>query len=732
MMNILPALFARAAPPRFTNEIGVTAMDGEQALAEASSSSSSLRRRSRSSRPTSPSDASLAAPPADVARRRRSSAAESEDPRVGGGQDRSVDDVRVLTPRLSLSLNPSETAASLGDVTRSPDVRAQQQQQRASTPGLLLPTGIYNLSRPSSTNGSSSRHHHHHPAHTVSPQPNSPHLTPTINGSGSGNDSRHHLQQHHLLSPAPHATTLSPIPAGTTAAAHFRRKSIGSGSASPAPGAAAANGVAASSRQQGPPSQAQHQNNPYPPPPAFRSAPTGTPSLLSTSTPTPTTPAALTPVLVDAAPAQPAVDMLSRDIVEERRRSSAASLRTSAAQDETLPTSSSSQVLPPLLHVKMEPGIDSEVSAPPRASPPLLSTSGRSPSPSRRPALYPSHSSSSTTWTRPDLVDVPHHPHHGVTNVDLTSKGKRRKRLAKACDSCHKNKRRCDGFEPCENCTHNGRECHYKDSNGNKVSAPKSSRRQSSFSAHTKPPPQQQEAEALVAAPQQPPPKQVHQKLSHEDELTVLRDRLADRERVVAALQADLDRKVVEEALRKQRRLVPRPLPAPRSREEHFVAAVEADVDLTEELLRLFFARLHPYTLMFHRATFNYRRYLGHVARPLLLSMCALAAPLCDHPMLAGHGDASAGYCRGEPFAIAARKSLHDWLAHRKRAAFYDPVWEETEMAMAACLQAAYESTMGRSAEVAIALCRECLHNYRRGYRLVANYCHCRRRQGPR
>lgn len=39
------------------------------------------------------------------------------------------------------------------------------------------------------------------------------------------------------------------------------------------------------------------------------------------------------------------------------------------------------------------------------------------------------------------------HPFH----LELTTKGRKRKRLAKACSACHKNKRRCDGFAPCSN-----------------------------------------------------------------------------------------------------------------------------------------------------------------------------------------------------------------------------------------------------------------------------------------
>lgn len=443
---------------------------------------------------------------------------------------------------------------------------------------------------------------------------------------------------------------------------------------------------------------AQHQNNPYPPPPALRPAQNGALSLHPAVTPAPSSPA----MAASAAQSEPAGPQIASVVSGQIGEDRGATLLATPRKQSTSEASPSNAV-----RIKMEPGVDVDQSVPSRSSPPPPPPPPvrRSLSPSQqRPALYPSHSSSSTTWTRPDLVDVPHHPHHGVTNVDLTSKGKRRKRLAKACDSCHKNKRRCDGFEPCENCTHNGRECHYKDSNGNKVSAPKSSRRQPSFSAVSKP---QHEVRTTVAQPTAP---LMESKPSHGDDLASLRERLADRERALAALQAELDRKLVEEAMRKPHRLAPRPIPAPRFREEQFVAAAEADIDLTEDLLRLFFFRLHPHTLMFHRATFDHRRYLGRTARPLLLAMYALAAPLCDHPMLATRvrdGEISAAAGRSEPFALTARRSLRDWLTQRKRAAFFDGVWEETEMAMAACLLAAYETTIGRAPEDALKLCRK-------------------------
>ena len=64
---------------------------------------------------------------------------------------------------------------------------------------------------------------------------------------------------------------------------------------------------------------------------------------------------------------------------------------------------------------------------------------------SKRPEMTPrdSHSSFSSRNGAPSST----HPFH----LELTTKGRKRKRLAKACSACHKNKRRCDGFAPCSN-----------------------------------------------------------------------------------------------------------------------------------------------------------------------------------------------------------------------------------------------------------------------------------------
>ncbi|KAJ4000903.1 hypothetical protein F5050DRAFT_1708607 [Lentinula boryana] len=49
----------------------------------------------------------------------------------------------------------------------------------------------------------------------------------------------------------------------------------------------------------------------------------------------------------------------------------------------------------------------------------------------------------------------------------------KRKRLARACNSCHKSKRRCDGTAPCSNCYYASKPCTYTDSSGRTVPAPR-------------------------------------------------------------------------------------------------------------------------------------------------------------------------------------------------------------------------------------------------------------------
>ncbi|KAG5647462.1 hypothetical protein DXG03_009393 [Asterophora parasitica] len=52
-------------------------------------------------------------------------------------------------------------------------------------------------------------------------------------------------------------------------------------------------------------------------------------------------------------------------------------------------------------------------------------------------------------------------------------KAHKRRRLAKACDACHKSKRRCDGTAPCSNCYYATKICSYTDASGRPVAAPR-------------------------------------------------------------------------------------------------------------------------------------------------------------------------------------------------------------------------------------------------------------------
>lgn len=149
---------------------------------------------------------------------------------------------------------------------------------------------------------------------------------------------------------------------------------------------------------------------------------------------------------------------------------------------------------------------------------------------------------------------------------------------------------------------------------------------------------------------------------------------------------------------------------SPRNAEEQFVNQVETDTELTDALLQIFFARLSPYALMFHRTTFDHRRYLDQVARPLLLIMYALAARFSSHPLLTTatelnielrrpKSSTATGnnftYLRGECLASVARSLIEAWVQHKPLVTSFEMSWEETEMASAIVLMAIYEGILG-------------------------------------
>ncbi|KAJ3973755.1 hypothetical protein EV361DRAFT_32385 [Lentinula raphanica] len=92
-------------------------------------------------------------------------------------------------------------------------------------------------------------------------------------------------------------------------------------------------------------------------------------------------------------------------------------------------------------------------------------------SPSTLSSLPPSSSSS---LARSDMSSAPPPPPLQVVPAPPPNRPKR-KRLARACNSCHKSKRRCDGTAPCSNCYYASKTCVYTDSTGRTVPAPRAS-----------------------------------------------------------------------------------------------------------------------------------------------------------------------------------------------------------------------------------------------------------------
>ncbi|KAG8932736.1 hypothetical protein FRC03_008944 [Tulasnella sp. 419] len=181
----------------------------------------------------------------------------------------------------------------------------------------------------------------------------------------------------------------------------------------------------------------------------------------------------------------------------------------------------------------------------------------------------------------------------------------RRKRLAKACDSCHKSKRRCDGTCPCANCDFAGKECVYTDSTGRTVPPPIS--KPSSDAADSR-----KRRTSVSPANRSAVPSSAFKRLKH------------------ATLE-----------------------PTDVSYPSHTTFLEPA---LTKELVNLFFAHLHPYNLVFHRPTFLIDLAANRIPPHLLLTVFALAAPLSVQPKIRTNPT----WYAGERFARDARIMLFD------------------------------------------------------------------------
>ncbi|OCF38758.1 hypothetical protein I317_07464 [Kwoniella heveanensis CBS 569] len=239
---------------------------------------------------------------------------------------------------------------------------------------------------------------------------------------------------------------------------------------------------------------------------------------------------------------------------------------------------------------------------------------------------------------------------------ELTTKGRKRKRLAKACSACHKNKRRCDGFAPCSNCEFSNRPCLYLNAQGDPI-----------------PPPRTRDSSIAPA------------RASKDDGNT-------------KGSSSTHERKTSGESNWSRRDSIKDVDGEPSSRRVTISPAqmVEADPSLSAELIDIFFKRCAPLSTMFHPATFQYRLYLNQTSPILLDTIYALAARLCDNPsLLTTYPPQQPPHLRGEPFIHRAHAAAHRMIEMRKTWTEEERrsdrgTWQETELVQAAYLLSVY------------------------------------------
>lgn len=391
-------------------------------------------------------------------------------------------------------------------------------------------------------------------------------------------------------------------------------------------------------------------------------------------------------------------------------------------------------------------------------------------------------------------------PTSSVAHRELTSKGKKRKRLAKACSACHKNKRRCDGFAPCSNCEFSSRQCVYLNAKGEIIPPPKTrdgsisdppgavmhdmeisdthpishkfverssnaglptpnigrSQRhldaetfkrplpRVSFGGHgeTRPDNRRRESQATLSSvysertpslgnsvPLLPVNPSVGSPQSAQRQADPLRSEvLAEDMEPAPGLSGGMSSTSTQRTSGSSSSLAPQPRSfisqaAGRTGSPEKpplnakLRAVHRQAPFVEELIHVFFARLHPYQLMFHQPTFQYRRYLNLVPSALLHMMYALAIRFIDSvtlhdALLAEHATSAEMelplFLAGEVFVNEAKQSIEAWVKQKsvtmRRASWSSgslQTWEDLEMLMAITLCGFYEKAMTRTSDAA-------------------------------
>ncbi|KZT59497.1 hypothetical protein CALCODRAFT_516098 [Calocera cornea HHB12733] len=245
---------------------------------------------------------------------------------------------------------------------------------------------------------------------------------------------------------------------------------------------------------------------------------------------------------------------------------------------------------------------------------------------------------------RSDTVDK-----HTSDDEDVSERRgvRKRKRLSKACDACHKSKRRCDGRSPCANCEFATKTCVYTDSLGRTVAAPHARSEDLVSLLFPRPAPPTQPQTPLRTAPYpqygmngaRPPASSVYSRPSGGLPTSVLVDN-------PQALQEEYPWAKVEELVKSLKDVVPN-------------SKVPVDPTIKLELTNIFFTKCTPFNLMIHKPTFLSLLTSGSLPNYILLSVMALAAPFSSHPALRIMSP-NRPWQQGEIFAEAARRVLLD------------------------------------------------------------------------
>ncbi|BEI87098.1 hypothetical protein CcaverHIS002_0704440 [Cutaneotrichosporon cavernicola] len=250
---------------------------------------------------------------------------------------------------------------------------------------------------------------------------------------------------------------------------------------------------------------------------------------------------------------------------------------------------------------------------------------------------------------------APPRPKLDLDKEELTTKGRKRKRLAKACSACHKNKRRCDGLAPCSNCEFSARPCIYLNAQGEQI----------------------------------PPPR------TRDSSATPMNKRLSDDDKPQVAAYLDQSGAATNggspEWRRDYRKAAGTDVRDWRMSGEHRpgpfgpIDLVERDPALQAELLDIALRRTPAYACMFHATTFHHRLYLNLIQPFLLDALYAMGARLCENPaFVKAFPPDTPSHKRGLVFADRCRSHVDRVIDARQRWSEDERkrdqgTWEETE-----------------------------------------------------